>query len=121
MVLTQTFLDDAEAEVLALVLSTGTHIAIGTGTTTPASTDTALETEVLRKTIQESSTSGSTVTLSFWAATSEGNSNSFTEVGSFNAGATGDMIERDLFTAFAKTTEKELWIDVVFEVSTTQS
>ncbi len=120
MVLTQTLLDDARDEVKSYILTNGTHIAVGTGTGTPASTDTALGTEVLRKAIQESSSTTSTVTLSLWLATTEANGNSLTEVGSFNAASGGTMWQRDTFTAFAKTSSKEMWVDVVFEVSATQ-
>lgn len=89
-----------------------THVAVGTGTTAPAVSDTALGTEVWRAVRKEISTVGDKVTVSAWIPSTDANGSALTEVGAFNASSGGTMWSRDTFTAINKTSSIEVWIDL---------
>ncbi len=95
--------------------------AVGTGTNTPQTSDTTLQTEILRKalSVQTNPTVGK-LHLEFIIDFQEGNGNTFTEVGIFNASANGTMLLRKLFTtACVKTSDKK--VTVVVETVLTAS
>lgn len=58
------------------------HLAIGTGTTTPAKTDTTLETEYFRKAVSSKSYTDDVFTAKMLMGTTEGNT-TMTEIGVF--------------------------------------
>lgn len=68
-----------------------TYMALGTGSTTPDASDTALATELIRKQVSVRSVSGNVATFRTFFSTSEGNG-TLTEVGLFgdNASSTAD-------------------------------
>lgn len=90
-----------------------THMAVGTGTTAVVATDTALETEVLRKTFQDhtnDSTNHNTV-YEMWISSTEANGDTLGEVGIFNAASAGDMLCRTVLgTTIAKTSSLEVLV-----------
>ena len=120
MVNTTTLLSTIKTGVLTTISGASTHLAVGTGTTTATAADTSLETEVTRKARQEITTGTSDIIVSLFLNSTEGNGNSLTEVGVFDAGAAGNMAERDTFTAIAKTSSIEVWMDVETQVDVTQ-
>ena len=65
-----------------------TYSALGTGAGTPAATDTTLFTELTRKLVVDSSSSGSIISISSFFGASEGNG-VLTEFGMFGFAATG--------------------------------
>jgi hypothetical protein len=120
MVQTTTFLTTVKTAVKTVISDNSTYLAVGTGTTAATAADTTLETEVTRKARQEVTTGTSDVIVSLFLNSTESNSNSLTEVGVFDAAAAGNMIQRDTFTAIAKTSSIEVWIDVETQVTVTQ-
>lgn len=75
-----------------------THIGIGTGTTTPNSSNTALVTEVFPngalRTTPTISETNEVVTFDFVLKSSQGNGNTFAEEGLFTASTSGVMWTR---------------------------
>jgi len=86
------------------------HMAIGTGTTSPSGSDTSLQNEVARVALSSRSDSGTTITYSatFGVGTGTG---AITEAGIFNAGSGGTMLARSTFGAVNKGSNDVLQID----------
>ena len=120
MVNTTTFLTAIKTNIKALVLTKATYMAAGTGTTAATAADTALGTEIERNAIAESTTGTSDVVVSLFLGSTEANGSSLTEVGSFDAAAAGNMMNRALFTAITKTSSVDVWIDVEEQIDVTQ-
>ena len=80
------------------------HLAVGTGTTAEAAGDTALETEATRvsATVTKTSTDG-VIEYRCVIASTVGNGNSLSEVGILNAASGGDLLQRDVHSAYSKT------------------
>ena len=78
-----------------------TNMAIGTGTTAAALTDTALGSELARSAFTTSSVASNVVTLSTTYAAGTG-TGALTEAGIFNAGSGGTMLSRVVFSAINK-------------------
>ncbi len=99
-----------------------THIAIGSGTTTPSISDTALTTETLRKPFQETTgpTSG-VYTMSMRIAPSEANGTNIEEIGVFDDSSSGNNALHKLTTSYAKTNTKEVWIDIQVTITAANS
>jgi hypothetical protein len=77
------------------------HMAVGTGTTSPVVGDTTLETELDRNALTSKTQTTNTVKyIGDWAA-GDG-TGTITEAGIFNAAAAGVMLARSTFTAFVK-------------------
>lgn len=93
-----------------------THMAIGTGTTTPAAADTALGTEAGRVTLSGSVVSTNTVTYTatFPAGTGTG---AITEAGIFNASTVGTLLCRTTFPVVNKAVGDTVAVTWVVTVS----
>jgi len=79
-----------------------TYCAWGTGTTTPASTDTTLEGEVQRNVINISSVVDNVVTHETLLTTAQANGNAITKSGLFNASSGGTLFVENLYGAIQK-------------------
>ena len=92
------------------------YLAVGTGTTAPSSSDTALGNEVLRKARQEyvRDDTNKKFTVSMWISTLEANGNDLTEVGVLDTNSGGNLFTREIFDAISKTSDIEIWIDVEY-------
>ena len=78
------------------------HMAVGTGSTSPAAGDTALGTEIDRNALTSRTDSTNVVTyVGDWAAGDATNS-AIAEAGIFNASSSGTMLARATFTAINK-------------------
>ncbi|NCC41817.1 MAG: hypothetical protein EOM21_20865, partial [Gammaproteobacteria bacterium] len=66
-----------------------THIAIGTGTSTPIISQTTLDTETYREAIFESSSTSNTFTTSIFLDVTEAIGDTITEIGAFNSNSGG--------------------------------
>lgn len=90
------------------------HIAIGTGTTAPTASDTALETEVFPDGANRSAISSLTkpsskvVRLQMLVGAGEANGDDLTEVGVVNAATSGTFMNRVVHTAISKDASFEL-------------
>lgn len=95
--------------VLANSTSPFTHMAIGTGTTAAALTDTTLTTEVARQAFTTSSRTTNVVTLvtTYAAGTGTG---ALTEAGIFNASSAGTLLSHVVFSAINKGSADSLTI-----------
>ena len=106
-------------DAASYISSTFTHIAVGDDNTTPTTGDTTLGNELLR--IAFTDTTGPTngvYTMSMRISTTQLNGNTIREIGVFNAASGGTMLTRLLTTEYAKTSDKEVWIDVTFDIET---
>ena len=88
------------------------HVAIGTGTTAPATGNTALGSETTRIAISAFTTTGLDSNPPSWRAecqfaTNEGNT-TLGEAGLFNSSSSGTMLSRVTFTTINKTTSNTL-------------
>jgi len=120
MVNTTAFLNTVKTGVRATVIAEGTYMAVGTDNTTPAVSDTTLGAEEERNSRQEYTEGTSDIVLSLFVNSTEANSTSLKEVGVFDASSSGNMAMRDIFTAIAKTSSIEVWIDVEQQIDVTQ-
>ena len=93
-----------------------THMAIGTGTTTPAAGDTALGTQTGRVSLAGSSVSSNaiTYTATFPAGTGTG---AITEAGIFNASSGGTLLCRTTFPVVNKASGDSIAITWIVTVS----
>lgn len=93
-----------------------THMAIGTGTSTPGASDTALGTQTGRVSLSGSvvSTNTITYTATFPAGTGDG---AITEAGVFNAASGGTMLCRTTFPVVNKASGDTIAITWVVTVS----
>jgi hypothetical protein len=90
------------------------HMAVGTGTVSPATSDSGLGSESLRKQIGTFSTANLTANPPSWQAavsfaTNEANT-TLAEVGLFNSSAAGTILGRATFTTLNKSTSNTLSI-----------
>jgi hypothetical protein len=117
---TQTILDSIEAAALA-EFADSSHIGFGTGTTAEAPSQTTLTTEIIRNAFDEAVIEGvGTLDYSATLGLTEGNSNTFAEVGLFNAASSGTMYARKLLTTtVAKTSTMELSVGIRVSISVT--
>lgn len=97
-----------------------TYLAVGTGTATPASTDTTLATELERKQISVRTSSGDTATFRTFFNTTEANG-TLKEIGLFGDDATGTVDSGTLFAHASvdktKTSSETLTIDWSLTIS----
>lgn len=121
MTLMTNFLNEMRDAIKDEIGTDWSHVAIGTGTTTPAVGDTTLTTEVLRKAQQEASSTTNTKTVSMWVASTEANGNDITEVGVLNAGVGGTLWCHNTFSAITKASDIEIWFDLTTTITVTES
>ena len=93
------------------------YLAVGTGTVSPATSDSALGGESLRKAIGTFSTANLTANPPSWQAavsfaTNEANT-TLSEVGLFNSNSAGTMLGRATFTTLNKSTSNTLSISYI--------
>jgi hypothetical protein len=92
------------------------YCAVGSGTTTPADTDTALEAETGRLQVTQRSRSGNQLVYSTFFSASDANGD-WNECGLFNADSGGTMLCRALFSAtIAKDSTKTVTVDWIITV-----
>lgn len=86
-----------------------THVAMGTGTTGVVGSDTAMETELFRKTIDTRTKPADTkVMFQGTLSAAEGNGTTFTECGMFNAASGATMVNHLTHTGILKADTFEL-------------
>jgi len=112
MVNTNQALDDIKSAIIDRLASKYTHFAVGTGTTQDSSSDTALENEVFRDTIDEVQTSSNSVLFRCYLGTTEANGNAITEFGIFDSDSGGTMLFRKVFPAINKTSDMDIWFEL---------
>ena len=86
------------------------HMAIGTGTASPAAANTTLATEIARVALTSTTGSGNQVTYSAFFPAGAG-TGAITEAGILNAGALGTMLARATFAQINKDTLDTLTIN----------
>ena len=96
-----------------------TYVAIGTGTTAPSASDTALENEVMRvsATVGRTTTSVTNDTATWDATFNITASYAITEAGIFNASSGGTMLARQTFSALNLSSGDTLKISWKIQVS----
>lgn len=83
------------------------HLAVGTGTTDPKTTDTSLEAEVIEKSATAEDGGNGEVTHKIRLLTTEANGNDLTELGAKDA-AGGNLEDRVVFAKVTKTNDYEV-------------
>ena len=97
--------------------TTMTHLAVGSGTTTPARSDTALQTEIVRVSPDTKSVSEGVITVEHYYGTTEGNG-TIAEVGLLSASSGGILhVHGQPAAAVTKTTNKTMRITVTLTLS----
>lgn len=79
------------------------HVALGTGTTAPAATDTALQNEIFRDAITQKVKDVAKLTVKYYLGTQYANGYTLAEAGLFNAATGGVMYARVTFPPDEKT------------------
>lgn len=92
------------------------HMAVGTGSTSPASADSALGSEADRQLLTSTTVSGATVTYVATFGPGDG-TGALTEAGIFNAASSGDMLCRTTFSVINKGSSDSMTITWVITVS----
>lgn len=108
------FITEIRNAIYGDAITTGSHIAIGTGTTAVTAGDTALETEVgTREAATPSKPDSETAAFSAEWATGDANGLSpLTEVGVVTAASGGTFLNRKVFPGFEKTSSYSLRVQV---------
>lgn len=114
MNITNDYIEKLDEDVKDSISTNFAYIGFGTGTTSFSPSDTALESEVIRKARQEITESGGdTTTVSGYLSLAEANGNTIGEVGTFDLSSNGSMQVRFVLnTPIEKTPNKEFWFDI---------
>ena len=88
------------------------HTAVGTGSTAPASGDTALQAEVFRDIFTQVTVSAASMVIRYYLGPNDANGNTLREAGLFNASSGGVLYARRLFaSAITKTIDLAVTIE----------
>lgn len=111
MVVTNVIMNSVKASSLTELETNFTHIAVGSGTTTPTVSDTALVSEDLREPILGSAIKTTNdLTVEMFIDLTENNGNTIAEAGVFNAASGPTMYARNLVLSIAKNNLTEVFI-----------
>jgi len=116
MVVQNTILTQLETAAITSISNTITHVAVGSGTTTPDATQTQLVSEDYREALFTSSSTPNTFTTALYLDVTENNTNTVAEIGAFNSSSGGTMVSRNLTTPATKTSSKEMYFDIKYTV-----
>ena len=116
MTLQTNILATIETGAVTILSSEVSHLAVGDGTSTPLVSQTALDNETYRDAIFNTATTANTYTTSLYLDVTEANGSSIAEIGAFDSSSGATMISRNLTNVAAKTSSKEFYYDVKFEV-----
>jgi len=107
-------------EIIALLTGTGTaftHLAIGSGTTSASSGQTALVSEQRRDTFTSEVISTDRITWQYLLPSTDLNGTTFGEAGVFNAASAGTMLNRYTYPPFTKTSGIQALYTVALTIS----
>lgn len=107
-------------EIIALLTSGGsafTHLAVGSGTTTASSGQTALVNETTRSTFTNEVVSTDRITWQYLLPATASNGVTLAEAGVFNSASGGTMLNRYTYTAFTKNSGIQALYTVVLTIS----
>lgn len=110
MVVTNTLINGIDADLHARISTNCPNVHFGSGTATPAATDTDLDTEESNQAREDYYNLNNVSVISGYLDTATGNSTTYREAG-FGTGTSGGLQTRFLITEIFKTSSKELWID----------
>ena len=118
MTVQTTILNAIESGAITTISSYTTHIAVGTGTSTPLVSQTTLDSEVLRENVfSTESPANNKLLVSMFLDTTEANGNTIGELGIFNASSGGTMVSRNKTNSLAKDSSTEVYYEVEYEVN----
>lgn len=122
MVLNNNFISETKTNVKTVISDNMTHIDFGTGTTTPTIADSAMEASIIRLPRQDITTLSSSVIVSGFLGSGQGNGSTVTEIGVFDGTtATGIMMDHALISGIVKTSSKEIWVDIRTNITVSQT
>lgn len=118
MVVNNNLTDTLVTTILDDLQTNATYVAVGVGTQDPTASDTSMENETLRKARQEYARDDGAgeITISGFFNSLEANGVTLNRVATFNASSGGDMYNHAEITDVEKDNQKELWIDITFQV-----
>lgn len=121
MTYTTLFKDGIRSDVKTDIQARITHIGVGSGSTTPAASQTALVSEDFRDVVDDYDTSeNDNIICSLRIGLTENNGNDITEVAGFNASSGGTMALRKLITTISKTSDIQVYLDLGNKISVTE-
>ena len=106
--------------VKAKLITDFVEFAVGSGTTAETAADTVLDTETLQQALQEYSSLSDRIVFSGFVGSGQINATTINELG-WKTAASGTLLQRKVITAFAKTSAKEFWSDLVIVSTVTQT
>ena len=113
-----TILNAIKTGAITTLQSYVTHIAMGDDNTPINVSDTALQSEVYREAVLSPITTiSNTLSTSVFLDVTEGNGNTFREIGVFNASSSGTMVSRNLTTVKEKTSNKEFYYEIKYTIN----
>lgn len=116
MTLTTDSLDEAKSAVITALNTQQTHIAISTDNTTPTESDSSLGGTELIEAVYSSSVGASTITKSMFIDGTQFNGNTINKTGLYDAISGGNLLSSSLTNAISKTSDTEVFIDIVTNV-----
>ncbi len=120
MVLTASTITGMRSELNTFVVDNFTYFATGTGTAPASTSDTALGGETFQTAIQQTTNLTTSIIVSGYQNANQNNDKNITEVG-FKTGSGGTLRQRAvLLSSIAKTSAKEVWIDLEIKNTFTQ-
>ena len=121
MTIQQPMLSTMETSAVTSLSASISYIGVGTGTSTPVVTQTQLDGETYREVIFATDSSANTFTTSLFLDVTENNTNVVNEIGAFNSSSGPTMISRNRTTTSTKTSSKEFFYDIKYEINATNS
>jgi hypothetical protein len=108
MVFTNTGANEIRDWLAGSVATAPAYVAVGDTNTAETKSDTTLANELVRDTIDTTSTANKEITYEWTLLSTEQNGNNIKEVGLFNDPTTGDMFSRAIHATIAKTAAIEV-------------
>ena len=119
MTVQQTTLTTLETGAVTTLSGLITHIAVGTGTSTAVVTQTQLDGETYREAIFATDSTSNTFTTSLFLDVTENIGEVVAEIGAFTSSSGATMVSRDNTIVSTKTSSKEFFYDLKYEISAT--
>jgi len=117
MVATNQLISNVVTAISSGACDTPTHIGIGTDSTPPDESDTALGNELQRNAIETTTTTDTTIIFTTLINSAEQVGQTLKEFGLFDASTSGDMFQRTTHTTISKTGRVEVEYEITIRVT----
>lgn len=120
MTATDYFIDKVKQDTLNFLVSKTNFGALGDGSTPFNASNTQLENELLRQSLESITLIGNILTVILRITTVDLNNDTLSEVGVFEENTSGLMVSRDTFPNYLKANNKEVRYTLEYEVETVE-